>query len=142
MLVREKPPDYSAYSNHRRHLGFTGESLVVDFYINEGYKILDRNWRAGRYAEIDLIARDRRGTLIFVEVKTRIVDDQTAYGITDIGFSAMHFRKRRKILTAGRSYAARHANPFTPCRFDVVVVEFRKDSPTPKLIHVPDAFHA
>jgi putative endonuclease len=127
--------------NHRRELGVTGESAVIAHYIEKGYTILERNWRAGRYAEIDLIARDRRGTLIFVEVKTRIVEKHE-FGFVDHGFNAIHSRKRRKILTAGRSYAAHHANPFTPCRFDVVVVEFTKGSDEPRLIHIPDAFHA
>jgi putative endonuclease len=141
--VTEPPQENSNWKklNHRRELGVTGESAVIADYIEKGYTILERNWRAGRYAEIDLIAKDRRGTLIFVEVKTRIVE-QHEFGFADHGFNAIHSRKRRKILTAGRSYAARHANPFTPCRFDVVVVEFTKGSDTPRLIHIPDAFHA
>ena len=50
-------------------LGLEGEKLATDFLKSKGYKIIENNYRYRR-AEIDIIAV-HKGTLIFVEVKTR-----------------------------------------------------------------------
>lgn len=50
--------------------GKTGEDIAAEFLIKQGYQILERNWRAGKIGEIDLVAQ-KDNTLVFVEVKTR-----------------------------------------------------------------------
>jgi putative endonuclease len=54
----------------RRKLGGWGETFAAFYLRAKGYRVLRRGWRAGRLGEIDLIA-ERRGMLVFVEVKTR-----------------------------------------------------------------------
>jgi len=56
--------------------GFRGEEIAAEFLAKQGYLILERNWRAGKVGEIDLVAQ-KDNTLIFVEVKTR---KSAAYG--------------------------------------------------------------
>lgn len=51
-------------------LGRDGEDLVARYAENAGWTVLDRNWRAGRAGELDLVALDGR-ELVAVEVKTR-----------------------------------------------------------------------
>ena len=51
-------------------LGGFGESRVVDYRLQQGDEILDRNWRV-REGEIDVISLDNTGTFHFIEVKTR-----------------------------------------------------------------------
>jgi putative endonuclease len=53
----------------RRKLGALGEQLAVEHLRRLGFVIVERNVRT-RHGEIDLIAFDEQGTLIFVEVKT------------------------------------------------------------------------
>lgn len=48
-------------------LGQRFERLAARFYTENGFNILERNWRAGR-KEIDLIVR-KRNLVAFVEVK-------------------------------------------------------------------------
>ncbi len=48
-----------------------GEEYVVKLLIKKGWQVIERNWRAGRYAEIDIIAYDAQGILVFIEVKNQ-----------------------------------------------------------------------
>lgn len=57
----------------RAVLGRAGEDLAAAHLLGQGYEVLERNWRCPR-GELDLIARDRDGTLVFCEVKTRSSD--------------------------------------------------------------------
>ena len=50
-------------------LGKQGEQVAVDYLLEKGYEILERNYQA-RKAEIDIIAK-KDNWLIVVEVKTR-----------------------------------------------------------------------
>ncbi len=50
--------------------GKKGEDLAAEFLTAEGFFIIERNFRFGKYGEIDIIAiKDK--LLIFVEVKSR-----------------------------------------------------------------------
>lgn len=59
--------------DHRRILGRAGENTAARILHEAGLVVTDRNWRAGRSGELDLIALDGRTTVI-VEVRTRIGD--------------------------------------------------------------------
>ena len=54
----------------KKELGKKGEELAKDFLLKRGFKILEMNRRFSRFCEVDIIADDK-GTLVFVEVKTR-----------------------------------------------------------------------
>jgi putative endonuclease len=50
-------------------LGKAGESLAVAHLRQQGFLIIERNWRCAQ-GEIDIVARDGT-TTVFIEVKTR-----------------------------------------------------------------------
>ena len=50
--------------------GKMGENLAIRVISSKGYKIIARNWRFGKYGEIDIIALDGN-ILVFIEVKAR-----------------------------------------------------------------------
>ena len=52
-----------------RALGALGEDIAAAHLVRRGYRIVDRNVRADG-VEMDIIA-SKRGTIVFVEVKTR-----------------------------------------------------------------------
>lgn len=54
-------------------LGKKGEQMAVDFLINNGYDIIERNYRFDK-AEVDIIAQ-LQDTLAIIEVKARSTID-------------------------------------------------------------------
>ena len=54
-------------------LGKKGEQIAVDFLLDKGYDIVERNYRFDK-AEVDIIAKNNN-TLAIIEVKTRSSSD-------------------------------------------------------------------
>lgn len=98
----------------RKILGRSGEDLAANYLADLGYTILERNYEAP-YGEIDLIALER-GTLVFVEVKTRTTD---AYGAPEL---AVNRRKQERMVKAALGYLKFKKLHQMPCRFDVVAI--------------------
>jgi putative endonuclease len=67
--MAETDPPPPRRKDPRRKLGALGEQRAVEHLRRLGFVIVERNVRT-RHGEIDLIAVDEQGTLIFVEVKT------------------------------------------------------------------------
>ena len=110
--------------------GRRGERLAAWYLFFHGCRILDRNWRYGRY-EIDIVARERRtGILLFVEVKTR---SSTDYGLPR---DAVDRRKQLFLLRAAQGYLKAHRDPDAHTRFDVIEV-YTKPL---RIVHIPSAF--
>lgn len=105
-------------SDFRRALGAEGEALAAQWYEDNGYEVLDRNWRR-REGEVDLIVRRGR-TVVFCEVKSRSSD---RFGT---GAESVLPAKQRRI----RRLSARWLSELTPAsgrpvvdvRFDVVSI--------------------
>ncbi|MFF2504733.1 YraN family protein [Streptomyces sp. NPDC058067] len=57
-------------SKARNALGRYGEELAARRLAESGMTVIERNWRAGRTGEIDIVAREG-DALIVCEVKTR-----------------------------------------------------------------------
>lgn len=101
-----------------RQRGNAAEDLALAYLQAAGLRLLERNYRTpGRGGgEIDLIVRDRDGTLVFVEVRSRA---SSAFGGAGASIGS---GKRQHIIFAARHYLMRLGAP-PPCRFDVVLVQ-------------------
>ncbi len=53
----------------KSEVGRKGEDIACEYLRKNGYKIIERNYREV-FGEIDIVARARDKTLVFVEVKT------------------------------------------------------------------------
>jgi putative endonuclease len=98
--------------------GDAAEDAALRHLVDAGLVLLARNFRTpGRGGgEIDLILRDRDGTLVFVEVRQR---SGTSHGGAGASIGQL---KRQRIVFAARHYLMR-LNRLPPCRFDVVLVQ-------------------
>ena len=104
-----------------KSVGDAGEALALAHVLGAGLTLVQRNYRvaAGPHArggEIDLILRERDGTLVFVEVRMR---RSTSHGgaAASIGTA-----KRASLVFAAQRYIAALPAP-PPCRFDVVAID-------------------
>lgn len=52
-------------------IGKIGEDIACQYLKQKGYKIIERNHRQP-WGEIDIIVKDNKGVLVFVEVKTML----------------------------------------------------------------------
>lgn len=98
----------------RRTLAQQGEDRAAKYLKRQGYRILERNARLGRY-EIDIIAREG-DTVAFVEVKTR------RSGAPVDPVESVNFHKRRHIRRGASTWIQQHDDGVTYYRFDIVTI--------------------
>jgi len=115
-----------------RALGDAGEDLAASFLKKKGYKIICRNYSAGR-KEIDIIA-SHRGRLCFIEVKSR---KQNRFGLGQESVSRL---KQSRIITAAAAFLEERKLADSDCRFDVVCIDY--SGPLPKIELIEGAFDA
>jgi len=101
--------------------GRRAEDRACAFLLKQGLSLVRRNYRVARGrsrrgGEIDLILRDRDGTLVFVEVRAR-GDVRSGGAAASIGT-----HKRARLVYAATCFLQSLAAP-PPCRFDVVAID-------------------
>lgn len=112
--------------------GARAETMVVEYLLQQGYRIIDRNVRS-RFGELDIIA-ERGDVVAFVEVRMR---KDTAF---DSPLSSVNEAKRRKVVKTATAYCLRHNLFARSIRFDVASVV--GESPRATIEHIEDAFQA
>ncbi len=115
-----------------KRVGDEGEARALAHLQRQGLRLVERNYRfsAGPGApagELDLILRDRDGTLVFVEVRSR------RPGRHGGAAASVTPSKQRRLVYAARHYLRAFASP-PPCRFDVVALDGEQ------LVWLPAAF--
>ncbi|MBR5808116.1 MAG: YraN family protein [Alistipes sp.] len=98
----------------KQERGALGEQAAVDYLRQNGFMIVERNYRVGR-SEVDIIA-SRYDELHFVEVKTR------KFGTMTAPEEAINEQKMRALRRAATAYMAQHNTPLEPC-FSLIAVE-------------------
>ena len=117
----------------RAALGRWGEDLAAEHLEAAGARVLARNWRC-RQGELDIVAVEADGTLVFCEVKTR---SGTGFGEPA---EAVGPAKARRLRVLAGLWLAEHRPPGRhELRFDVVAV-VRERRSAPRLVHLRGAF--
>ena len=113
-------------------LGKEGEAIAVQYLIEHGYEILDRNFHS-QQGEIDIIAKDG-GLLVFVEVKMYSI------GSFSTPLGAVGRSKKESIIHAARTYLYKNKIKDINCRFDVLAI-YRSWKGLSNFDLIKDAFH-
>lgn len=100
---------------NKRNFGSIGEKIAADYLINNGFTILDKNYRSGRFGEIDIIAAENE-YICFVEVKTRT---SSLFGTP---IEAVGYEKRKKIKALAWTYIKHKNLGERNMRFDIVEI--------------------
>lgn len=115
--------------HHNLQLGQKGEEIAVKHLLDEGYLILDLNWRYSR-TEIDIIA-SKGPITVFIEVKTR---SNTHYGEPE---EAINDSKINRMAIAAEYYLE-EKGIVSEVRFDIISIILNESRQ--KLKHFEDAF--
>ncbi len=101
-----------------KSVGDAAEAMALVHLRDAGLVFQEANYRTpGRGGgEIDLIMKDKDGTLVFVEVRQRA---SSSHGGAGASISAV---KQQRIVFAARHYLMRFKT-LPPCRFDVVLIQ-------------------
>ncbi len=114
-------------------LGKWGEDEAASFLEDEGYVIIDRDWKIGR-RDLDIIAMSPNGdTLVIVEVKTRTEEEFQKPE------EAVDKRKMRNLAVAANAYA-KECRIDKNMRFDIISIVC-KGHQVENLEHLKDAFN-
>ncbi len=115
-----------------KNIGSKGEELAASYLVRNGYSILECNYRS-KGGEVDIVAKDRDGCIVFVEVKTR---RNLAYGLPQM---AVTQRKQRQIAKGALSWLSRNRLHDHNARFDVIAVLLHEGM-THQIEHIVNAF--
>jgi putative endonuclease len=106
-------------ARHNR-TGISGETIAVKYFAANGYKIMHRNWRHGRW-EVDLIA-EKTGILHFIEVKTRL---SKSFGHPE---EHVDNKKIQNLINAAEEYLYLHPE-WQRIQFDILAITIMPGEP-------------
>ena len=110
-------------------LGKKGEQLAINHLLEQGYIVLEKNWRFQK-AEVDIIAQ-KENTIVAVEVKTRTSD---YFGNPQDFVNP----KKIKLLVIAMNEYVISKDLDVEIRFDIIGIVKNKNGI--KLEHIEDAF--
>ena len=115
-----------------RDLGKQSEQIACEYLEKINFSIIEKNWRSGKYGEIDLVTIDNKtGELVFVEVKSRTTTLEEAKELVTKN-------KQEQLYNLAKSYIYLHKKENKACRFDIIAIRMNKDKS--KLEHIKNAF--
>jgi putative endonuclease len=111
---------------YKKQFGNWAEEIVCRYLASKQYRIIERQWHC-RLGEIDIIARDPGGDLVFVEVRAKT---SSAFGRPE---ESIGWHKKRSLARSILLYVTKyHCREDYRC--DVCAVE--KDGPVIRLRHL------
>ncbi len=112
-------------------IGKEGEDVATEYLRENGWEIVERNYRRN-YGEIDIVARETGGKLVFVEVKT-VSYETPGYRPEE----NIHPQKLRRLSRTIESYILSHRID-GDWRFDVIAVFLNPATRQAKIRHTED----
>ncbi|MDM8532264.1 YraN family protein [Anaerolineales bacterium HSG25] len=116
--------------DQRKKTGNQGESIAVEYLIQQGFSIIERNWRCA-IGEVDIVAQQAE-VLVFVEVRTR---HGQKYGRATESITPT---KQQRLIALAETYLQQHEDyADSAWRIDVVAIQLGRHAP--QIEHVENA---
>lgn len=113
-----------------KQVGTAGEERSCQYLLENGYKIIQRNFRIAS-GEIDIIA-EKNEILIFIEVKT------LPNATSDMLQKVLNHEKQKRIVKTAKRFLINHREYINSyLRFDVIIVDMPG---LPPVYHIENAF--
>lgn len=125
----------------KKKVGDEGEELACQFLEKVGYEILARNWfnKEGKMlGEIDIVAKNLQGKIIFVEVKSRRISSQNLEKEVQPEEQITQ-QKMNKLQKIAENYISENDLWESDWQFDAISVIFI-DKLAPKITHLENIF--
>jgi putative endonuclease len=132
VINNKKTEHYSPMPGYRKKVGDFGEDLAVKYLIGKGYKILERNIHTG-HQEIDIVVKNNKNLLIFIEVKTRT-------SRLGEGVESMYNKKLKKLKLGIMKYLSRNRQSAYYFRLDLISIYLDIPQKSAKIKHYKDIF--
>jgi len=117
----------------KQKAGNYGENLAVKFLKQNGFDIIEQNYRFG-HGEIDIVAKEQ-DILVFVEVKFR---NNLEYGPPELAISKSKQKQVRKIAEMFIHLKGKEID-FERSRIDVIAI-LKLPNQDPQINHIINAF--
>ena len=115
----------------RREIGILGERVAASFLKNNGYDIVETNYRCPA-GEVDIVAQ-KDDTLVFVEVRTKT---SFLYGTPEESITKA---KMDRLLAVAEHYAQEHDGLPKEHRIDVIGIRLEPDGTLSYIEHIENA---
>ena len=106
----------------KSQLGEEGENTACKYLIENKYKILERNFKKP-WGELDIVAKDPDGTLVFIEVKT-IEKAQSNYLSAEDQMTSSKISKTARMAEGYASANPKFINEKRGWRIDLIAINF------------------
>ncbi len=97
-----------------QHKGTYGENIATNFLNENGFVVLERNWRY-KHCEVDIICK-KNNTIHFIEVKTRTSNE---FGNPE---ESINDKKMNALKKAAEQYLIEHPE-YLLIQFDVIAIK-------------------
>jgi len=104
---------------NKRETGIMGEKIACGFLENNGYKIIETNYRC-RNGEMDIVAR-QRDTLVFIEVRTK---KSYNFGTPEESITE---KKKERLRIVAEQYQLDHTGLPKDWRIDLVAIQMNSN---------------
>lgn len=115
-----------------RSRGNFGESLAVKYLLKNSYQILAKNYKK-KTGEIDIVALEEKGTIVFFEVKARRSEE---FGEPE---EAVTLAKQHKIIRTAQWFLKEHKIEDRKFRIDVLAIKLDNVQKMAKIRHIFNA---
>ncbi len=116
-----------------KRTGEKGEELAALYLTDEGYRIIERNYRC-RFGEIDIVAEEN-DTLVFVEVRAK---SGRSFGTPEESVTAA---KKERLITTALTYLTTHEDMPDSWRIDFLAIEVDDKGKTKRIELIENAIN-